>query len=165
VHLGQKNLATLKALLHQNLLAEKQEEERLRFEKQLLETIAEDSRFEEIPDLLLNEEINKMIGELQAHVESQGLEFATYLKNLNRTLADLKMDFTPQALLRIKVALVLQVIAKQDGIEVPEKDIDEAVDRMAERYEDVDKGAYREYVRVMLRNRKTIEHVKSTYAK
>ncbi len=171
VSLGQKDFATLKGLVKANLDKEKLQEEEQRIEKTLLERIAEESRFEDIPDLLLNEEINKMVHELQQAVEGQGMDFDAYLKNLKKTLADMKMDFTPQALTRIKVALVLKEIAKKEKIAPEEAEIDAEVDELASRYEDketkkrVYEPAYREYVATIIRNRKTIARLKELAVK
>ncbi len=164
--LGQKDAASMKELIRTNLQKEKDTEENQRVEKELLEQVANDSRFEDIPDLLVNEEINKMVFELQRNVEAQGLDFETYLKNIKKTLPEMKIDFTPQALTRIKVALVLKEIAKKEKIEVEEKDIDAEVDELASRYESKEakqqifSPTYREYVTTILKNRKTIARIK-----
>ncbi len=164
--LGQKDLATMKGLIKTNLEKEKREAETRRQEKELLESIANESRFEDIPDLLVNEEINKMAYELQRGVEEQGMDFVEYLKNIKKTLADLKIDFTPQAIMRIKIAIVLRDIFKKEGLRVEEKEIDAELDELAARYEDKEarkqiySPTYREYVETMLMNRKTIALLK-----
>lgn len=161
--LGQKDLATMKGLIKGNLEKEKIAEEGRRVEKELLEKVAADSRFEDIPDLLLNEEINKMTFELQRAVEEQGLDFDAYLQNIKKTIADLKMDFTPQALMRIKVALLLKEIFKKENLQVEGKEIDEELDELASRYEDKEtklqiySPTYRDYIETMLKNRKSIK--------
>lgn len=169
--LGQKDAATLKTVVRTNLDKEKKEEEERRQEKEVLELLAKESRFDDVPDLLLNEEINKMAQELQRAVEEQGLEFAAYLKNIKKTLADLKMDFTPQALMRVKVALVLRAVGEKEGVKVEEKEIDDEVDALAERYPDPEakkqifSPLYRDYVETMLKNRKTIAILKEAMVK
>lgn len=166
VALGQKDAATMKELIRLNLQKEKDAAENQRVEKELLEHVANESRFEDIPDLLVNEEINKMVFELQRNVEAQGLDFDAYMKSLKKTLAEMKMDFTPQALTRIKVALVLKEIARKENIAVDEKDIDEEIDELASRYESKEakqqifSPTYREYVTTILKNRKTIARIK-----
>jgi trigger factor len=168
---GAKDLETLKGLLKQNILTEKTHEAKAREEKEMLELLANKSQIEDIPDLLLNEEINKMIGELKHGVEEQGAVFDDYVKNLGKTLAALKLDFTPQALLRVKVALVMRAAAKQEGIEVNEKEIDEEVDRLAGQYEEkeikdrVYSPESREYIAQMLKNRKVIDFLRLTMVK
>lgn len=169
--LGQKSFDELKKLIKENLTKEKEGEEKFRQEKEMLELISEKSRFEDIPDLLLNEEITKMQQELQQRVEEQGLEFDKYLESIKKSLADLKMDFTPQALMRIKVALLIRHIAKEEGIKAEEAEIDAEVDKLAAQYENEEikkkiySPMYREYVEGMLRNRKVIELLKKEIVK
>lgn len=171
VALGTKNFEALKDVIHKNLLDEKEHEARTKEEKEMLELVAGKTQFEDLPDLLINEEINKMILELQRAVEAQGLEFDTYVKNLGKTLAAMKIDFTPQALMRVKVAIMMRGVAKEQGIEVTDKELDEELDRAAEAYEDketkekVYSPQYRDYMEQILKNRKVIEHLRKIIIK
>jgi trigger factor len=169
--LGQPDLKTMRELIRTNIQNEKLGQETYRQEKEMLEAIAKDSRFDDIPDLLLNEELRKMVQELQHGVEKQGGDFENYVKSLGKSLADLKLEFTPQALLRIKVALIIKKIAEDEKIEAEEKEIDEELDRMAAQHEDenvrkqIFSPEYREYVSTMLRNRKVISMLRSVMVK
>jgi trigger factor len=164
--LGMKDLAALKQAIAHNLKEEKEQEEKARQERDMLELIAKKSQFEEIPDLLLNEEINKMIGELKHGVQSHGLEFETYLSNLKKTLAQLKMDLTTQAIMRIKVVLILRAIATREKIEVEENEITVELDRLAEHHENKKERMqmyapeYREHIEKILKNQKVIEKLR-----
>ena len=126
----------------------------------MLELVAGKTQFEDLPDLLINEEINKMVLELQRAVEAQGLEFDTYVKNLGKTLAAMKIDFAPQALMRVKVAIAMREIVVSRRSRSPEKEIDEELDRAAEGYEDqktkeqVYSPQYRDYMEQILKNRR-----------
>jgi len=161
--LGMKTFQELKDAIKKNLLAEKELEARAGEEKEMLELLANKSQFDEIPDLLLNEEINKMIGELKRAIEAQGLDFDTYVQSLKKTLAELKLDFTPQAIMRIKVAIAMRGVAKQEAVEVKDVELDEELDRLAAQYEDketkdrVYSPEYRDHMEQVLKNRKVIE--------
>lgn len=161
--LGMKTFQELRDAIQKNLLAEKEQESRAGEEKEMLELLANKSQFDEIPDLLLNEEINKMIGELKRAIEAQGLDFDTYVQNLKKTLAELKLDFTPQALMRIKVAIAMRGVAKQENVEVKNTDIDAELDRLASQYEDketkdrVYSPEHRDHMEQVLKNRLVIE--------
>ncbi len=169
--LGLPDFAMLKKTLEDNLQGEKDMEESQRQEKEMLEQIAEKSRFEEIPDLLVNEEINKMLSELQRSVENQGVTFEQYLKNLGKTIGQLKIDLTSQALIRIKVALLLRSIAETEKIEAKTEEIDTEIDKIAEQYKDEDtrkqiySPQYREYTEQILKNRNTIKFLKEIIVK
>lgn len=171
VSLGQKDFAGLKERLSENMKAEKEEQEQARVEREMLELIAGKSRFDDIPDLLVNEEINKMIEELKRGVAEQGMEFEAYLKSIKKTLADLKLDMSPQAILRVKVALVMREIAKTEDVKVAAEELDAEIDRQAALYEDKEKREqvyapeYRDYVETILKNRKVIDLLGSIMVK
>ncbi|HBR81157.1 TPA: trigger factor [Candidatus Uhrbacteria bacterium] len=166
--LGQKDLGSLKTIIRDNMRKEKESEETIRQERELLELLAKESRFQDIPDLLLNEEINKMIEELKHGVEEQGMIFEEYLKNvIKKSLADIKLDFTPQAINRIKVALVIKEVAKKENIKASDEEINDELDHLAKHYEEnkeakdrVYSPAYRDYLEAIMRNRKVIEFLK-----
>ncbi|MFH1315074.1 MAG: trigger factor [Candidatus Uhrbacteria bacterium] len=169
--LGMKDLATLKDALRQNMIHEVEHKEKLRQERTMLDMIASKTNFGEISDSLINEEINKMIHELEHSVENQGGVFDDYLKSINKTLGDLKLDFTPEALLRIKVALVIREIAQAEKINVEESEVDQELDSLAEKYQDTEakKNIYspanREYISIMIKNRKVIDLLRQTMIK
>lgn len=170
--LGLDSLADLESKLSENLALENEREEYLRQEKEMLELIAEKSTYEEIPDLLINQEINQMIHELRHQVEEKGADFDEYLKSINKTLADLKLDFTPTALKRVKIAIFLKEYAIKENIVVSADEVDVELDRIAQQYE---KGSeaykrvfdprYREYLEHQLRNKKVVDTLKSIIVK
>ena len=169
--LGQTDMTSLKALLEKNMREEKEGEEKTCQEKTLLETLADASQFDNIPALLLNEELNKMGEELKHGVTEQGPEFDEYLKKIKKSLPELKLDFTPEALKRIKIALLIRDIAKQEDIHATAEEVDTELDRQAEEYkeEDIKKRVYspeyREYIETLMRNRHVIEFLHSKMVK
>ena len=166
--LGQETFTIIKEKIKENLQNEKNQEEQRRQEKEILEGIAKKSQFEDIPDLLLNEEINKMIDELNRALERQGVAFDDYLKNIKKTLPELKMDFTPEALNRIKIGLILRAIAKKENITVAPEELDKSLNETAAQHEDEEikkkiyHPNYRDYTEAVLRNRKVLENLKKT---
>lgn len=170
--LGMESSVKLEEKLKENLILEKKNEEDRRQEKAVLELLAEKSTFEEINDLLVNQEIEKMVQELRIWVTDNGMEFDEYLKSINKSVTDMKLDFTPQAITRIKVALVIKEIAKKEGIKVEATDIDTELDRIAEMVskdpeakERIYAPQYRERVEQQLTNRKVIDFLKKTMVK
>lgn len=160
------------AKLRDNLRKENEHEEERRVEKAVLDLIADKSTFEPIPDLLVNQEVEKMVQELEHHVSTQGIDFVTYLKNIGKSLPELKLDFTPQGLQRIKVGLVLREIQKQEKIAVEAVDVDAELDKVAATFKESDENRkrvyepqYREYIERQLMNRATIDLLKKAIAK
>lgn len=170
--LGFKNVADLEVKLRENLNAEKVDQETRRQEKAVLELLAEKSTFPAISDLLINQELEKMIYELRQWVTENGMEFDEYLKSVKKTVPDLKLDFAKQALIRIKVALILEEVAKKEKITPAPEEIDAEVDRIGSQVakdpaakEHIFSPEYRDRIAAQLRNRKTVDFLKAKMVK
>lgn len=162
-NLGKPTLIELKNLLRENITKDKTLKEDERAELDFLNKIIDQSQFDAIPDLLVNDEINRMRHELEKGVAEQGLEWKDYLTQIKKSEAELKLEFTPQAIRRIKTMLVLRTIAKEEKIAVDEKEIDNELDRIASYYKDdqetrdrVYSPEYRDYTGSLIKHRKTI---------
>jgi trigger factor len=168
---GQKDLEGLKNILRENIRREKAREEDMRVEREMLDAIATGSRFGDIPDLLINEEINRMIEELKRNADEQGMTFETYLQAIKKTIPELKVEISPQAVLRVKVGLIIREIAKKENVSVSDEEIDKELDELASHHKDKEtrdhiySPMYREYMENALRNRKVLALLKETMIK
>ncbi len=169
---GLKDRKELDQKLNENLTRENEHEEAVRQDKAVLDAIVEKSTFEKIPDLLVNQEIEKMLHEMKHQITEQGGDFEEYLKQSGKSLAELKLDLTPNAIQRIKVAIVLKEVAAKEKIEIDEKTLDAEIDRVAEQYKDNEDARkrvfdpqYRDYVKHQMTNRKTIDFLKGKIVK
>ena len=93
----------------------------------MLQTIVKETQFVEIPQILIDDEKQKMFAELKQNLEHQGLSFEDYLKNLKKTEEDLAKDFAKGATERAKTALILRQIAKEEKISLVLNKLTEAV--------------------------------------
>lgn len=161
--IGLENAELLETRLRENLQEERASGETRRVERETVEQLAHASTFEDFPDLLISEEVEKMVDELRHHIEEQGGVWEDYLAAIKKPLAELKLDFTPQAMMRIKVALALDALAEQESIAVAADEIDAQLDRLAQGVEDAEMRAtifsphFRDRVEHQLRNQKTLE--------
>jgi len=150
---------------------EKDEENRHATEVELLETLAEKSEFSEIPELLVKNEVDSMVHELEHSIEERGLVFADYLRDLKKTPNELRKDFEPQAIRRVKVALVLGKSSDELKTTVSENELDDELDKIAAGYEKqeskerVYSPQFRDHQKIILRNRKTIDALKALMVK
>ena len=88
----------------------------------------------ELPDVLVDQEVEIMHDELRGTLARQGIAEEAYLKAAEKTEADLHADFRPRAEKRVKVLLVLSKVAEVEGVEVPDADVEAEVGRARERY-------------------------------
>ena len=88
----------------------------------------------EMPDAMLDTQVNQMIDDFARRMQSQGLTMDQYLQFTGTTLASLQEQMKPQALKRIQTRLVLEKIAEAEAIEIADEKIDEEIAKMAEMY-------------------------------
>ena len=88
----------------------------------------------ELPDVLIEQEVEVMHDEFRSSLVRQGISEEAYLKVTEKTEKDLHDEFRPRAEHRVKVLLVLTKVAEQEGVTVPEQDVEEEIERGRERY-------------------------------
>ena len=133
----------------------------------MLDTSLAISDFEDIPDLLVENEAHKMIHELEHSVANQGFDFSDYLKSLHKSEADLKTEFKPQAEKRVKVAILTREIFLEKKFEVREDELAKEIEATIENYPDnpeikkqLESETYKDYLRNVLGNKKVIDFLK-----
>jgi len=118
----------------------------------------------ELPDILVDQEVEVMHDEFRGSIARQGITEEAYLKVVDKTEADLHADFRPGAEKRVRTLLVLSKVADAENVEVPEADIDAEVARGRERYAgdaklidyfDSDRG--RSFIRSTIRRSRVVE--------
>ncbi|MDO8581826.1 MAG: trigger factor [bacterium] len=165
---GQKTLEELKAILRNNLQEERNQKEGDRQEIELLKALVKRSKFGDIPDLLMTNETTRMIDELEQTIARQGGEFEKYLESIKKTRAQLALDFAPEALERVKTALVVRNVTDKEKIAVTPEELLEETKKMERLYPNdsemqsrIRSGDGQEYLRSTMRNRKTVAFLRS----
>lgn len=135
-NVGFANLAELKEQLKNNINKDKEQKELQRVESEAIHEIIKTATFSELPEMLIDSEIHKMIHELEHSVNGQGLDLAGYLKSINKTHDDLHTDFRAQAIERIKAALILKQLAKDNDIKAEESEVKAEIEKQKNTYKD-----------------------------
>ncbi|NCN07739.1 trigger factor [Candidatus Falkowbacteria bacterium] len=162
-----KTVAEVKKNVLENLKAEEGGKQEQKVEIEMLDKLVDISEFEAIPDLLIDNEVHKMVHELEHSISNQGFNFADYLKSLNKTEEDLKTEFRPQAEKRVKISILAREIYVQEKFEVRDDEIEAEIEVVMQNYpnnEDVRKQleteTYKDYLKNTIGNRKVIEFLK-----
>lgn len=165
-----ENLESLRNSVRGGLTEEKELQERDRIRILMLTKIDERSQFDLSEDAVL-EEVKSMIIELKSSLAGMGLPFETYLKQIKKTPAELEEAFRPEAVRRVRFALILREIAHEVGIEPTETEVKEAADKFLRRFaspreaqEAIDPESLMRYTRNVLRNEKTFEFLEKSNA-
>jgi trigger factor len=167
--LGTESVANLRDLLRKNLQEERDRKIDEATEIEMIEKITKGSRFTEIPELLINEEVRRMYAELEHNAEERGMRMADYLSSIKKSADEIKMDFIPQAIQRIQTAVVIKEIANRENIVVDDAEIEAEQDRILDSIpkNDTETRAriaspeYREYIGVQMKNRKSLNALKA----
>jgi trigger factor len=165
--LGAGSMVELKEDIVKNMKEEKKLEAEQKLESEIIEKIVKNIKFEELPETLINSEARSMIAELEQTVVSQGGKFEDYLSSIGKTKDQLLLDMTPNALSRVKGALLIREIAKQEKIQADDKEIEEKLNELLEQYkgykgveEKLRDPGYKHFLRNSITNRKVLQKLK-----
>ena len=118
----------------------------------------------ELPDILVDQEVEVMHDEFRASMARQGITEEAYLKAVEKTDSDLHADFRPGAEKRVRTLLVLSKVADVEGATVDDAEVEAEVARGRERYPDdqrllayFDSERGRSYIRSTLRRTRVVE--------
>ncbi len=162
-----KNLEDLKKALEDNIKMEKEREVELKMESEMLNKIIETSKIEEIPDILIESEGRNIMSELEQSVVRQGGKFDDYLSSIKKTKDELMLEMTPNAIKRVKSALIIREIAVVEKIDVNEKEVEDKINEVKDRYKGnpevekmVKEPGYKSYIKNILNNEKVLAKLK-----
>jgi len=162
-----ESLDDLKKKIKENLEKNAQAKEEQRREVKILQKLINQTQFEEIPKILIDNEINKMIEELKASVEQSSGKFEEYLQSIKSNVELLRKQFLSKAEERIKSALCIREIAQKEKIIINEEEIKEEIKKISNLYKNqkellknFDTESGRNYLKNLLTNRKVIDILK-----
>jgi trigger factor len=158
-----KDVAALKVEIKARLERNALDKARHEFADRIIEYATANATLE-LPDILVDQEVEIMHDELRASLARQGIDEASYLKVTGKTEADLHADFKPRAEKRVKVLLVLSKVAEAEGLEIGDREVNDEVarararygsDRRTMAYFDSERG--RSFIRSTLRRSRLVE--------
>ena len=88
----------------------------------------------EIPEAMIDTQVQQMAQEFAQRMQSQGLTMEQYFQFTGLTADKMMEEMRPQAVKRIETRLVLEAIAKAENIEITDEKVDEEIAKMAEMY-------------------------------
>ena len=128
------SLEEYKADIRAKLLSDKEEQAVNAMENALVEKAVENAQMD-IPDAMIDSQVDQMIQEFQQRVSYQGISFEQYLQFTGQSLDAMKESMRPEAVRRIQSSLVLEAIVAAENIEATEEDLDKEFERMASMYQ------------------------------
>lgn len=88
----------------------------------------------EIPDAMLETQVDQMLDDFARRIQAQGLSMEQYMQFTGATQDAMREQMKPQAMKRIQTRLVLEKIAEAENIQISDARLDEEIAKMAEMY-------------------------------
>jgi len=117
--------------LTEKLQAEKIEAAKTADEDKVVAKVIENATME-IPDQMVEEQVNGMVNDYARRLESQGISFKQYVEITGMTTEKIGEQMKPQAIKRIQTRLVLEAVVKAENIQADDAAVEEQFDKMAE---------------------------------
>lgn len=135
------------------------EEEKL---SQVFKALLQTSQVQ-IPTLLVQEEVNRMLSRLVDQTGRLGLTIDQYLASLNKSLDQLKAEYQQQAEETLKLELILITLAEIQKIKVSDEEIDKLIAAAPDKETQNKLAApeQRNYLRQLLKKRQIIDNLSS----
>ena len=116
--------------LSEKLHAEKIEAAKTADEDKVVAKVIENATME-IPDQMVEEQVNGMVNDYARRLESQGISFKQYVEITGMTAEKIGEQMKPQAIKRIQTRLVLEAVVKAENIQADDAAVEEQFDKMA----------------------------------
>ena len=88
----------------------------------------------DIPDCMVETEVDELVNEQSMRMKYQGIELDQYLQYVGQTMEDFRAGLEPIAKTRVKSNLVIEAIAKAENIAATDEDVEAEVEKMASQY-------------------------------
>lgn len=95
---------------------------------------AADNAEVDVPEVMVENRVSAMIQQMALSLQQQGMSLEMYLQYTNSDMAKLRENYKETAATNVKVDLMLEAVAKAEGIKVEAEDLDEQVNAMAATY-------------------------------
>lgn len=148
-----ENVEDFKKKLRVNIELEKTNQNKEKTRLKIIEKIIDESKID-VPELLINIEVDKILYKMESDITQMGLKFEDYLKHLNKNVDDLRKDFRQDGEKKAKLALVLNKIAEVEKIVADEEDVAKEIAHILEHYKDADPERARAHALNVLTNEK-----------
>jgi trigger factor len=88
----------------------------------------------EIPEGMIQGRIDSMIADLRNNLSYQGVTLEQYYGYINSNEQQLRENYRAQAVESVKTELVIEAIAKQEGITASDEDVEQEMQKLSQQY-------------------------------
>ena len=130
---GFADVSSLRRAVMESAVQKKQAQAAEQFANALIRQVTEGMTVT-IPDAMVENQLDGIINELRSHMQSQGYELEPYLETCGMTLEQLRDHTREQAAAAARYELAMTEIARREGIDVTEADVDAKYEELSHQY-------------------------------
>lgn len=154
--------------LKEKLKARRQQQADRDYETAVIDALLENLVCD-VPEAMVDYRADKMVEEQAMRMQQNGLNFQDYLKYMGLSMDDVRAQAKTAADRAVRTALALDAVAKAEGIEVTQEELDAEVKRLAEQFhvteEEVREVTNESDMKQDLGSKKALELVKASAKK
>ena len=124
---------SLRKQMEENIRAHKEHHAEDHFIDELLDAAIKNMEVD-IPEAMIEEEVNRMIKQYEENLKMQGITLEQFYKFTNSDEALLRSQMKEEAEKRVSSRLLLEAIMKEEKIEVASEDVDKEASDLASKY-------------------------------
>lgn len=128
-----ETLAELKADVKKNLEKNAKDRDEAQMKNELLDKLCEVNEVE-VPAAMVEEEIDRMVNEMNQQLAYQGLSLDQYMQLLGQTINDVREGAREDAKKRVAMRILIRAVVAKEGIEATEAELEEELQKFAEQY-------------------------------
>lgn len=152
-----KKLADLEDEIRKELTHQKEHDEEIRMENEILEELMK--YFDaEIPDALIERETELLIGRLKQDIEKSGMKWEDYESMKEKDGKSVKEELKPQAEKQVLMRLGIEKLYEVEDIKVTEDDLEEELKHMLAHYPEDYGAKVREFYKPGAQGREQLEN-------
>ena len=130
---GFADVSSLRRAVMESAVQKKQAQAAEQFANALIRQVTEGMTVT-IPDAMVENQLDGIINELRSHMQSQGYDLEPYLETCGMTLEQLRDHTREQAAAAARYELAMTEIARREGIDVTETDVDAKYEELSHQY-------------------------------
>ena len=158
-----ETLDELKNSIKEKLDTENSNKAKYETEEEAIKAVCDNTKID-IPNGMIEMEIDAMIRDLETRLSYQGLNLHQYVQMMGTSEENIRNNYKEQAEKSVKSRLVLEAVVKAEKIEVTPEEITDKIKEMAKQYgrkeEDLlNNEQLKEYIEENLKTEKAIEFV------
>ena len=128
-----ENLNEYKNEIAGKLIVAKKQQAKNKMEEDLVTALVDGCEMD-VPQVMIDNDIDMKIEDFSRNIQSQGLSLDVYLQYMGQTVESMREAYRPMSEKQVKARLALEAVANAENFTVEEADLDAEVEKIAKAY-------------------------------